>query len=58
MHPSSRWVRRGVVLAVVATALALAARKWGDPGSGDLELVPTIGGDTWPPVPVKDSRAV
>jgi len=51
------WIPRLVVLALVAgvaSALARALRPE-DAGHG---LVPSIGGDTWPPVPVKDSRPV
>lgn len=53
MHKMPRCVARCVFVALVAAGLALAVRMWGHSGTGSHELVPTIGGDTWPPVPVK-----
>ena len=54
MSISSPWVRRTVVLAAIAVAV-LVARRSGNTGGG---VIPVIGGDTWPPVPVKDTRPV
>ena len=44
-----------MLLAVVAIAAAVLARSGRGTGSA---VLPTIGGDTWPPVPVKDARRV
>jgi len=54
-HTSHRVRRLVVVVAVLATASAVARRRVrGTPrGAG---IVPVIGGDTWPPVPVKEAR--
>jgi len=55
MHTSSPWIRRGIVLAVVVALVAVVARRSRGGGTGG-GLFPPIGGDTWPPVPVKDLR--
>jgi hypothetical protein len=49
-----RWSFRLAVGAAVATAVArlLASRS----GGGSGELLPTITGDTWPPVPTNPAR--
>ena len=52
MHDHNRWIRRGLLLALLATVVVGVTRR-GRSGSG---LLPVIGGDTWPPVPVKDAR--
>jgi hypothetical protein len=54
MHSAPSWIRHGLLVAlivVVGTVVAQALRS----GSHDGPL-PSIGGDTWPPVPVKDVR--
>jgi len=51
-----RWTCRLLVLALaVGGLIRLISRRTGSTGATD-SLFPTIGGDTWPPVPVKDSR--
>jgi len=55
MHTIAGWVRRAVVL----TAVGLAATwilKHLTASSGGTVVLPPIGGDTWPPVPVKTLR--
>ena len=51
-----RWLKR---LALVALLVAIVRRLVGAGSRGDRDrngAPPTIGGDTWPPVPVKPSR--
>jgi len=56
MHRSSTWVRRGLLLALLAAlVVGAAARRRTGTGAG---VLPVIGGDTWPPVPIKDARSV
>ena len=56
MHSPTKWIRRGAFIALVVTALVLAARQaWAPTGAVNDGLLPAIGGDTWPPVPVKDA---
>jgi hypothetical protein len=57
MRHRSSWIRGWLFVALVAAVAVVVARALGPGGSGD-GLVPTIGGDTWPPVPVKDARPV
>jgi len=47
-----RWIRNGAFVALAATAAVVVIRRAGRGGG----LVPIIGGDTWAPVPVKDTR--
>jgi hypothetical protein len=50
-----KWVLR---IAVVATAAVMARRAW-RPGPGTDPVggfLPSIGGDTWPPVPTNPDR--
>jgi hypothetical protein len=54
MSNTSSRVRRGLLIALVAVAVVAVARALGPGGPSD-RLLPTIGGDTWPPVPVKDT---
>jgi hypothetical protein len=49
----SHRVRRVVLVAVAVVAVVAVVRRPGRPGG---TVVPAIGGDTWPPVPVKDTR--
>jgi hypothetical protein len=44
-------------MALVLTTVALVVARLRAPVGGHPEIVPTIGGDTWPPVPVKDAGA-
>jgi len=44
-------------MAIVVTTIALVVARLRAPVRGHTEIVPTIGGDTWPPVPVKDAGA-
>lgn len=53
MHRAPSWIRRGLLVVLAAAGVLVVARALGVTGSGD-GLVPAIGGDTWPPVPVKD----
>jgi hypothetical protein len=53
MPSSANWIRRGLVLVLLA-AFATAVARALEPGTGDDGMLPAIGGDTWPPVPVKD----
>lgn len=53
-HRTSR-IRGWLLIALVALVAVVVARALGPGGSGE-GLVPAIGGDTWPPVPVKDAR--
>jgi hypothetical protein len=51
-----RWTLRALILAVaVGGFIRLFARLTGPAGITDSVFSP-IGGDTWPPVPVKDAR--
>jgi len=52
MRRTPTWIRRGLLFALLAVGLLVVARAIGDPASDD-GFVPAIGGDTWPPVPVK-----
>jgi len=49
-HP---WIYRALLLAATSLIVAFVTRQ---KVSADGGLLPSIGGDTWPPVPVKDSR--
>ena len=55
MRTRRRRVLLLVVLVLGAAAAALVARRHTAP-SGRAGFLPDIGGDTWPPVPVKDAR--
>ena len=56
MHLPSRSIRRVLVLVLLLAVAALVGRKLAGPGTATGSFVPAIGGDTWPPVPVKDVR--
>jgi len=51
MRTVKRWMLRVVLLALVGAVTARVLHTVRGGGSGDL--IPAIGGDTWPPVPVK-----
>ena len=53
MRSAPFWIRRGLIVVLLAVGAVVIARALGVSGSDD-GLVPAIGGDTWPPVPVKD----
>lgn len=57
MRRAPTWIRRLLVLALVAGVVSAVVRAFA-PEDADGGLVPPIGGDTWPPVPVKDARPV
>jgi hypothetical protein len=57
MRSTSARIRRGLLLAIVASAIALVVARLRAPAGGRTDIVPTIGGDTWPPVPIKDAGA-
>ena len=52
----TKWLWRAAVVAVVAGIAARVVGRLTGPSSGAGQWVPPIGGDTWPPVPVKDTR--
>jgi len=51
MRSTHAWIRRGLLVTLLAAGVLVVVRALGDPASDGL--VPAIGGDTWPPVPVK-----
>ena len=54
MRSAPPWLRHGLVVTLLVVVVSVVARAL---RSGSHEgLVPSIGGDTWPPVPVKDVR--
>ena len=55
MRSAAKWIRRGLILALLAAVATVVTRALGT-GPGDDGMFPAIGGDTWPPVPVKDVR--
>ena len=55
MSHSSTRLRRILPVVVVAAVAVLVVRRRHAAGRGG-DLLPSIGGDTWPPVPVKDTR--
>ncbi len=57
MRTPSHRVRRLLVLVLVVVVGAAAWRRTVSPAVGRPALLPAIGGDTWPPVPVKDAGA-
>ncbi|MGD0881938.1 MAG: hypothetical protein ABSB09_10265 [Acidimicrobiales bacterium] len=59
MRSSPSWIRRCLSVALVLAVIALVRRKRLAPGGVDAGgLFPPIGGDTWPPVPVKGADLV
>jgi hypothetical protein len=44
-------------MALVLSVVALAVARLRAPAGGHTDRIPTIGGDTWPPVPTKDAGA-
>lgn len=54
MLSTSRRIRRGLILALLLTVATAVVSRLRAPVGGHAEVVPSIGGDTWPPVPVKD----
>jgi len=55
MTSTHRGIRRFLIVAAAALVVAsVVQRRMGRGGGGD-GLLPVIGGDTWPPVPVKES---
>ena len=55
MHRSLPWIRRGLLVMAAALTIALLTRRQ---VSADDGILPSIGGDTWPPVPVKKTRTI
>lgn len=55
MQTIAGWACRAVVLTIVAVA-ATRLLKHLTASSGGVAGLPTITGDTWPPVPVKTPR--
>jgi len=51
MRTAPSWIRRGLLVALVV-GVGAALSRWVGSGSED-GLPPSVGGDTWPPVPVK-----
>ena len=54
MRPSRRLLRRLLLLAVLSAVAVLVGRRVAAGSGAGPEFLPSIGGDTWPPVPVKD----
>lgn len=54
MEVTARWIRVGIVLVAVGAVAHTIGRLTAL--EGDHGVLPTISGDTWPPVPVKFSR--
>jgi hypothetical protein len=51
MRDHNPWIHRILLLClIIGIGITCRRRPTGD------GLVPSIGGDTWPPVPVKDAR--
>jgi hypothetical protein len=55
MSSTSRRIRRGLFLALLLAAVAVVVSRLRAPVGRHAEVLPSIGGDTWPPVPVKDA---
>jgi hypothetical protein len=55
-----RWARRVVVVAVIGAVVSRIVGRLLDPddrpGQPGSEVVPAVGGDTWPPVPTNPDR--
>lgn len=51
-------IRRGLLVALALTAVVLLVARLRTPAGGRDALIPAIGGDTWPPVPVKNAGSV
>jgi len=58
MNTPSRWIRRVLVFALLLAVATWVAKMLTSPGGPAEAFIPPIGGDTWPPVPVKDVRTV
>ena len=54
MRSTSSRIRRGLPVTLVLVAVAAAVLRRSAPAGRHAELLPPVGGDTWPPVPVKD----
>ncbi len=50
-----RWLRRLALLALIGVVVRRLVGGWSPNGTRN-DQPPTIGGDTWPPVPVNPSR--
>ncbi len=57
MRSTSSRVRRGLLLVLVLAAVVAVVGRLRAPVGRHTEILPSIGGDTWPPVPVKDAGA-
>jgi len=55
MSSSSSRIRRRVLLALLVAATVVVVSRLRSPAVGRSPRLPSIGGDTWPPVPVKDA---
>ncbi|MGA2837634.1 MAG: hypothetical protein ABSF84_13650 [Acidimicrobiales bacterium] len=55
MRPTSSRVRRGLLFVLVLAAVGSVVVRLRGEVSHRTGVLPTIGGDTWPPVPVKQS---
>lgn len=52
-----KWIRRLVLLAILAAVVARVLKSTkGEGGVVGREAFPSIGGDTWPPVPLNPDR--
>jgi hypothetical protein len=57
MRSTSSRVRRGLLLTLALVVVAAVVSRLRAPVGRHAEVLPPIGGDTWPPVPVKDDGA-
>ena len=55
MRSTPSRLRRGLLLALVLAAVVAVVGRLRAPVGRHAEFLPPIGGDTWPPVPVKDA---
>ena len=51
-----KWASRLVVLSVVATVIARIIESTAPSDRTGAEHLPSVGGDTWPPVPLNPER--
>ena len=58
MSRSPHRVRRLLSVAAVVVVVAGLVRRTSRGGVGTTPVLPVIGGDTWPPVPVKQAPPV
>ena len=57
MRSATSRLRLGLLLILALAAVAAVVGRLRAPVGRHTEILPSIGGDTWPPVPVKDAGA-